>query len=104
MFNGNLAQLKALLLGKDATAKPGDFNRDSVVNLADYNLWVADNGKTVPIYTGADADGDARVTSADLSFYLANVPEPGSCVLMLVGMCVAVLGSVRTSRRAAGRA
>lgn len=102
VFNGSMAQLTAMLVGKETTAKPGDFNRDGVVNGADYNKWLADNGKTVPIYSGADGNGDARVTSADYAIWVANVPEPGSCVLMLFGMCAFVLRLVRTRRGTAG--
>src|SRR4051812_23590358 len=85
-FNGTLAQLTAMLVGKDLTAKAGDFNRDGVVNINDYNKWSTDNGKTVPIYSGADSNGDARVTSADLAPWLANVPEPGTLLLFSIGM------------------
>ena len=90
VFNGTVAQLTAMLLGKDSKAKPGDFNRDGLVNGADYSKWLADNGKTVPIYSGADGNGDARVTSADLAIWLANVPEPSSLALVLIGMYAAV--------------
>jgi GH25 family lysozyme M1 (1,4-beta-N-acetylmuramidase) len=103
VFQGTAAQIQAMLVGKDPTAKPGDFNRDGVVNQADYNVWFANNGKTVPIYTGADANGDARVTIADYNIWLANVPEPGACVLMLVGMCALALRSMRSRRESAGR-
>jgi hypothetical protein len=103
VFNGSVAQLTAMLVGKETTAKPGDFNRDGLVNNADYNKWVADNGKTVPIYSGADGNGDARVTSADLAIWTAAVPEPGSSMLLLVGMCALALRSVRSRRGTAGR-
>jgi GH25 family lysozyme M1 (1,4-beta-N-acetylmuramidase) len=95
VFNGTLTQLQALLVGKDASAKPGDFNRDGVANSADYNYWVANNGQTVPIYTGADANGDARVTTADLMVWVAAVPEPRSCILFLAGLVFAVFGTRR---------
>jgi hypothetical protein len=92
-----------LRFGKDASVKPGDFNRDGIVNSADYNVWLANNGKTVPIYSGADANGDARVTTADYAIWAANVPEPGSWILILVGLCVTALRSARSGRAAAGR-
>jgi len=103
VFNGTLAQLQALLVGKDSTVKSGDFNRDGLVNSADYNMWVADNGKTVPIYSGADANGDARVTSSDLMVWVAAVPEPGSSILFLAGLFVAGFG-MRRGRPACQRA
>jgi GH25 family lysozyme M1 (1,4-beta-N-acetylmuramidase) len=103
VFNGSVAQLTAMLVGKDSTAKPGDFNRDGLVNNADYNKWLADNGKTVPIYSGADGNGDARVNSVDLAIWTAAVPEPGSCTLVLVGMCALAPRSVRSRRGTAGR-
>ena len=103
VFQGTAAQIQAMLVGKDPSAKPGDFNRDGLVNQADYNVWLANNGKTVPIYSGADANGDARVTTADYNIWLANVPEPGTWVLMLVGMCALALGSMRSRRETAGR-
>jgi GH25 family lysozyme M1 (1,4-beta-N-acetylmuramidase) len=103
VFQGTVAQLQTMLVGKDPNAKPGDFNRDGLVNQTDYNVWSANNGKTVPIYTGADANGDARVTIADYNIWLANVPEPGTCVLMLVGMCTLALRSMRSRRETAGR-
>jgi GH25 family lysozyme M1 (1,4-beta-N-acetylmuramidase) len=95
VFFGTLDQLRNLRFGKDATAKPGDFNRDGIVNNADYNKWLADNGKTVPIYTGADANGDARVTSTDLAVWTANVPEPSSWILLLVGLSMVAIGTSR---------
>ena len=94
VFYGTLDQLKALRFGKDIS-KAGDFNRDGVVNEADYNVWVANNGKTVPIYSGADATGDAKVTSADLAVYLAAIPEPGSLMLVLIGLLVGALDTRR---------
>jgi hypothetical protein len=95
VFNGSLTSLKALLMGKDTDEKPGDFNRDGVVDTKDYNLWSSQNGTTVPMYTGADANGDARVTSADLTVWVANVPEPGSWLLILGGLFIAMFGTMR---------
>lgn len=95
VYGGTLDALKLLLLGKDKS-KPGDFNRDGLVNQADYNMWVANSGKTVPIYTGADGNGDARVNSADLDIWLRAVPEPTSVVL---GIFATVAGGFLTRRR-----
>ena len=60
VYDGTVAQLLALRLGKD-NSKPGDFNRDGKVDAADYSYWKSNNGKVVPLYTGADANGDAKV-------------------------------------------
>lgn len=103
VFQGTAAQIAAMLVGKDPTAKPGDFNRDGKVNDADYALWYSTKGQTVPIYTGADSNGDHTVNAADLAPWLANVPEPASCVLMLIGFCFSALTSLRSRRGAAGR-
>ncbi len=83
VYSGTLDSLKALMLGKD-NSKSGDFNRDGFVNSADYDVWFANNGNTVPLYTGADANGDARVTSADLDFWLRAIPEPASAALAVL--------------------
>lgn len=95
VYGGTLDSLKTLLLGKD-NSKSGDFNRDGFVNSADYDVWFANNGKTVPIYTGADANGDARVTSADLDFWLRAVPEPASAVL---GVLATAMGGFLARKR-----
>jgi GH25 family lysozyme M1 (1,4-beta-N-acetylmuramidase) len=93
VYYGTLDQLKALRIGKD-NSKPGDFNRDGVVNSADYNVWFSNNGKTVPLYTGADGNGDAKVNSADYAIWVAaGAPEPGSSILVSIGMCFTALGS-----------
>lgn len=98
VFDGTLASLTALRIGKD-NSKKGDFNRDGLVNQADYNVWVANNGKIVPVYTGADGNGDARVNAADLAIWQAAVPEPGSLTLILSALIVSA-GSFGRSRSA----
>lgn len=99
VFDGTLDSLKALRIGKDGSLK-GDFNRDGLVNQADYNVWVANNGKIVPVYAGADGNGDARVNAADLAIWQAAVPEPGSLALILSALVVSA-GNLRR-RRSAG--
>ena len=68
------------------------------MNTADYNVWLSNNGKTVPLYTGADGNGDAKVNSSDYAIWAANVPEPGSS--MLVSFALLFGASVQ---RAVGR-
>jgi GH25 family lysozyme M1 (1,4-beta-N-acetylmuramidase) len=102
VFQGTIAQLKSMLLGKDPNAKAGDFNRDGKVDTGDYNLWVSQNGKTVPMYTGADANGDTQVNSTDLSVWIANTPEPASGILALTGFFFSFLYTARHRRARRG--
>ena len=56
----------------------------------------SNNGKVVPLYTGADANGDAKVDAKDLSIWAAAVPEPTSAALM--SLTPAMVGLVSRSR------
>jgi len=96
VYDGTVAQLLALRLGKD-NSKPGDFNRDGKVDAADYNYWKSNNGNIVPLYTGADANGDARVDAKDLSIWAAAVPEPASAGLAVFALTA--IGFVSRSRQ-----
>jgi GH25 family lysozyme M1 (1,4-beta-N-acetylmuramidase) len=105
LFNGSLAELQQLLLGNDG-ATPGDFNRDGSVDAADYVVWRKSMGQTVPIYSGADADGNSHVTAADFAIWKQNVgaggggaasplevvPEPATLALALLCGCMAAAG------------
>lgn len=76
--------------------KPGDYNQNGFVDLADFTFWADRLGQIVPPYTGADGDGDGVITSADLLVWVNNfqpglpgaaqgdgsVPEPTSLVLL----------------------
>jgi hypothetical protein len=78
----------------------GDFNRDGVVDAADYIAWRRDFGKAVRRYSGADANGSGVVDDGDYNLWrnrfgsvmasgaasgaAAPVPEPSSAVLLLV--------------------
>ena len=73
---------------------PGDFNGDGVVDAADYTVWRDNLGQSVLAFTGADADGDARITQIDYQLWVANygamganplvaVPEPNAWILCL---------------------
>jgi len=99
VFNGTAAQIQTMLLGKDPTAKPGDFNRDGKANAADYSFWKSANGTTVPLFTGADANGDTKVDAKDLAFWTAAVPEPTSAVLFSIAFTFYGLNTYRGRRR-----
>ncbi len=92
---------------------PGDYDRNHVVNAADYVLWRKTLGQTglVP-YSGADGDGDGKILPADYNVWRTNfgaaapssgtslgalaVPEPTAAALVIAGMTVLV---VRNRRR-----
>jgi cyclophilin family peptidyl-prolyl cis-trans isomerase len=77
-----------------------DFNRDGVVDAADYVLWRSTQNSDVTPFSGADGNGDGRVDADDLQIWQANignlrgttggggsivsvVPEPSSALLLL---------------------
>jgi parallel beta-helix repeat protein len=95
-------------------ALAGDYNRDGIVNAADYVLWRDTLGSAVTRYAGADGDGSGVIDQADygrwrrgfgaisggasIALGTATVPEP----LSLAELCVLItLSSARrrTSRR-----
>ena len=103
-------------VGNAATMLPatltsqGDFNRDGIVDSADYVVWRTSIGQSG---TGllADGNGDNQINETDISVWRRNfgqsvaagslaaaagVPEPGSIGLLLVG---AVLGVCVRGRR-----
>lgn len=81
---------------------PGDFNRDGVVDAADYTVWRDERGRTGVGLT-ADADLSGRTNDADRQFWVNNfaatsassavarVPEPRTCVILF---SVALISSV----------
>jgi GH25 family lysozyme M1 (1,4-beta-N-acetylmuramidase) len=113
LYNGSLAQLSGLLLGNDG-AIPGDFNRDGNVDAADYVVWKKSQGSIVPLYRGADANGNARIDAGDLALWRTNLgrstgggrglvaaPEPGAMTIALVvaGGILATSGASRRRRQ-----
>jgi O-glycosyl hydrolase len=86
----------------------GDFNADGTVDAADYVVWRKHDGQTGgATLSHGDADGNGNVDSVDLALWQANfgslaatgqpassahVPEPGSAVLLLLGVLAMVFG------------
>src|SRR2546423_14435344 len=50
----------------------GDYNRDGIVNQADYNVWRKQSGQNVAAYTGADGNGDGVVNQADFDVWASH--------------------------------
>src|SRR5262245_7579085 len=84
----------------------GDYNRDGVVDTADYTVWRNSNGSTTQL--AADGNGNGRIDDGDYSIWksrfgassgagqvlFSQVPEPGTSVLVF-----AVLGRLMLCRR-----
>ncbi|HEX4413711.1 MAG TPA: right-handed parallel beta-helix repeat-containing protein [Lacipirellulaceae bacterium] len=102
---GGIFDIGAYELG----ALVGDFNRDGVVDTADYVLWRNSVGATVTRYSGADGDGSGVIDQADYAIWrsgfgvaagagsgigAAAVPEP----TWVADLCVA-MALLTTMRR-----
>jgi hypothetical protein len=70
---------------------PGDINGDGLVDVADYNIWAANVGKTGATWSQGDLNGDGLVDVADYNIWAANVgktastPEPATLSLLALG-------------------
>ena len=100
-----------------ATLLPGDYNRDGVVNAADYVLWRDTLGSMDSLdadgnLSGTVDEGDFPVWSANFgnanssgngteSFATSSVPEPG--MLSITVLVVTLLSAVCVSKRLLGR-
>ncbi|MCI0331889.1 MAG: autotransporter-associated beta strand repeat-containing protein [Planctomycetes bacterium] len=90
---------------------PGDYDRNGVVDAADYATWRAGYGQAVPPGIGADGNGDGAVDLADYVVWrrqmsmagsgaagnAASTPEPAS--LLLVAAAVLGLSLLKPRRR-----
>jgi hypothetical protein len=69
----------------------GDINNDGLVDVADYNIWAANVGKTGASWLQGDLNGDGLVDVADYNIWAANVgktaatPEPISMIILAIG-------------------
>jgi hypothetical protein len=92
----------------------GDFNRNGVVDAADYPIWRKQFGTAVPPFSGADADGNGSVDGVDYEIWRSNfgdvlaspvagaavsVPEPASVLLLLAGTLGLVVHRARSRRQ-----
>ncbi len=86
----------------------GDYNRDGVVNLADYTVWRDSLGSQVADGAGADGNGNGEIDSADYMTWKSayrsaaavtsmGVPEPRAFALLAV--FAAALPLMRATRR-----
>jgi hypothetical protein len=70
---------------------PGDINGDGLVDVADYNIWAANVGRTGATWAQGDLNGDGLVDVADYNIWAANVgktaatPEPISMIILAIG-------------------
>jgi hypothetical protein len=112
--NSDLALMLQNFVGTAVLPLAGDFNRDGVVDAADYTTWRDTLGKFVTNYNAADGNGDGVVDQADYDVWAANfgatppgsgaaatgtVPEPSSLALFaLAAICFAACAWRRGSR------
>lgn len=80
----------------------GDYNRNGVVDAADYPMWRDTLGTAVTAFSGADGDGDGMIDDDDYGVWKANfgnvagsgsavgqsvaVPEPTAFLLVLLAV------------------
>jgi hypothetical protein len=91
----------------------GDYNRDGVVDAADYTVWRDMIGQTVASYATADGDGNTLIDALDYQVWkdhfgelapsgaaaiaARSVPEPAGVVLLLAGAAAGILAISRRS-------
>jgi hypothetical protein len=91
----------------------GDYNRDGIVDAADYVVWRRGLGESVTAYSGADGDGDGMIGGGDYDVWRAYfgatddaavspatsaVPEPESLLLVTCALGFMFRSWRRTAR------
>ncbi len=91
----NLASLQGQL-----APLPGDYDRDGDIDASDYTVWRDTLGQSLAVGTGADGNADGFIGRADYEIWkinfgetagsqvsmTASVPEPGSLLLLGIGL------------------
>ncbi|MGD9635158.1 MAG: dockerin type I domain-containing protein, partial [Pirellulales bacterium] len=115
-FGGPILAGGTFDVGAHEAAIAGDFNRDGVVDAADYTIWRDTLGQ-IGAALAADSDGDGTVTAADYIAWAAQfgagggsasqpaamVPEPVALLFALVGSATASLQRCGQPRKRIGR-
>ena len=85
ILNGRI-DIGAVEVPPPAPPLPGDYNLNSVVDMADYILWRNTTGTSVPQYSGADGDGNGIVETGDYTVWREHF---GDVLMMAAGSSVA---------------
>lgn len=88
-----LGQRFATTMQTTISSLPGDFNRDGVVDMDDFQVWSVYEGSTID--ARADANSDGVVDDFDFQIWQAAVPEPSGSVLL----CSALAFGIRCLRK-----
>lgn len=75
---GDYMGLNFLRFDPQPQPTPGDYNRDSVVDQADYSMWHSTFGDGVAPLSGADGNGDGTVNLADYTLWRDHLAPQGS--------------------------
>ncbi|MEM8866142.1 MAG: dockerin type I domain-containing protein, partial [Planctomycetota bacterium] len=85
----------------------GDYDRNGVVDVADYALWRSQFGEQLTPGSGADGNGDGVVNAADYGVWRDAMPAPtgflqtsGAPEPALAGWLIAIAGCTLLARRA----
>jgi hypothetical protein len=92
----------------------GDFNRNDLVDAADYVIWRRSLGQNVSIGSGADGNNNGRIDTGDLAVWRehfgqsvshtgsgqgAAVPEPSTTLMLLTCACSLLMPQAVCRRR-----
>jgi hypothetical protein len=76
----------------------GDFNKDGLVDAADYVVWRKNNGTQAEFNAWRAHFGQSFATGAGaslVSLSSSNVPEPANVLLLMLGTCAFLVGQRR---------